>query len=181
MKKWKLIFVLLLLPIVCICQVTLSTDEVDEFEGTIKKFTNMSKNVFKGEKTLGTLYMGVARVDSVYFLTFLVAEDLGCLSQYDGKCMIKLTDGTIIECLQVSDTDCSSTITSAQYLAAKRDEAEMPDVMDIIKDNNSKLSTIPIEKIRIYGSESYNDYIPHPKFKDFPADQVLILHFQAVE
>lgn len=172
---------LFILPVVCFSQVTLSTNEKDEFTGSTKKSTDYSKNVFRAEKTAGSLYINVNRVDSLSYIGIIVTEDLGCLSEYDSKLMIKLVDGTIIESAQLTDTDCDSDFASAGFVAVKKEEMNLPDPYKIVNENNAKLATTKIEKIRVYGSKSYNDYIPNPKFKEFEAATVLMKHFEAVK
>lgn len=182
MKKLLfLTFVLVLFSALSFGQITLEVNEKDDFTGSIKKFTKSSARVFKGEKTYGTLYIAAGRVDSLTFISLLVAEDLGCLSEYDGKIMIKLTDGTVIECYQFSDTECSSTINAARYLPLKREEAETPERYNILAENIKKLTTTTIGKIRVYGSESYNDYIPNAKFKEYNGAEALMKHLVAVQ
>jgi len=177
--KNLLIPLLTVIPFMCFGQVTLQIDEVDEFEGTLRKITKPS-NCFKSEKTAGILYIGAGRVDDAVFISFTITEDLGCLSEYTGRAMLKLIDDSIVEITQITDTDCDD-IASARYVLLKRDEMNDPDFESIMATNLKKLETIPIEKIRVYGSEYYSDYIPNDKFKDFDSKNVLIKHFAALK
>jgi len=155
-------------------------DEGDDFEGTIKKVTKATK-CFKGENSSGVLYINVGRVDDLMFYGITITDDLGCLLEYNGKASIELVDGTIIEGMQISDTDCDSDFATAKYLPLKRDDAKNPEFEKIMEVNYEKLKTTPIENIRIYGGEYYNDYIPDPRFKEFDGKDALIKHFQAIK
>jgi len=180
MKKLLSIFILMLFTVSSFCQIPLSVNKVDEFNGTINKVTKTSYFVFKGE-TFGTLSLSMGRVDSTYFLILTVSNDLGCLSQYDGKCMLKFSDGTILNFAQATETDCSDS-PAAQYYLVAREEMNLENVFDIMKENRKKIESVSIDKIRVYGGKYYADYIPNPKFKgDFDAKNVLILHIKSLQ
>jgi hypothetical protein len=178
--KIQTTLLLLIITASCFSQIEFSVNEIDEFEGTLKRITKSSNRVFKAEKTSGTLNISAARVDKFYFIQISVNEDLGCLSEYDGKAMIKLTNGTIIECTQLSETDCDDYAT-ASYVAIPRDETENPNSEDLNKGNLKILSTVPIEKIRVHGPDYYNDYVPNVNFTAFPPSEVLMRHLKALD
>jgi hypothetical protein len=87
----------------------------------------------------------------VYFVDLnYVHKDtrLGCLKDSDGKIILTLADGTTIECMQMSDTDCDVAEFSADYaLMSKKDNPE------IMKSNFDKLLTTPISEITLFTTE----------------------------
>jgi hypothetical protein len=181
MRAFAILFILCF-SVTSLGQIELSTNKIDESTGAVQKCTKSSYKVFKAEETLGVLDISVMNDGGFYYMTIMVSEDLGCLSKYSGHCMIKLIDNTIIDCQQVTDTDCGD-IAVASYIFIKRKELENIELNHsaILDDNLLKLKTIPIEKIRIYGNESYNNYIPNPKFKDFNPSEILIKHLEALK
>ncbi len=181
MKKLFAVFVFMVFTFFSFGQIPLSINKVDEFNGSVNKATKSSYGVFKSENSLGQLILSMGRVDSTYFIILRLSTDLGCLSQYDGKCMIKFSDGTILNFAQATETDCSDS-PAAQYYLVAREEMNLENVFEIMKENRKKLESSPIDKIRVYGSKYYNDYIPNPKFRgDFNAKDVLILHIKSLK
>jgi len=181
MKKLSAIFVFLLFAFLSFGQIPLSINNIDEFNGSVNKVTRSSYSVFKSENSIGNISLSMGRVDSTYFLILRVSTDLGCLSQYDGKCMIKFSDGTILNFAQGSETDCSES-PAAQYYLVAREEMNLENVFQIMKINREKIESSSIDKIRVYGSKYYADYIPNPKFReDFNAKDVLIFHIKSLK
>lgn len=186
--KPLLVLALIMVTIPAFNQVTLNLNKVDDFTGALTKTTNYSSDVFvykgndpKDVRSGATINFFIQREDSVYWFGLHFRFKFCCLSQYDGKVLIKLTNGTIIECLQVTNTDCSD-YPSAMYIPLKR-EGEEFDITAFKRANVNwdKLSNTPIEQIRVYGSEYYQDFIPNPKFTEFPAQNILIEHLKALK
>jgi hypothetical protein len=88
--------------------------------------------------------------------------DLGCLSEYRSSLTIKLSSGDIVECAQVSNTDCnSSSIQKATFILASRAEIDADEWMDAIRINRELLRMYDWELVRLQGTEYYSDLKPH--------------------
>jgi hypothetical protein len=191
---------LLILTIQATSQVTLEINKYDDLEKRRTKETFTSLNVFnRGPESIESISFNVGSVTGPdktvrYFdLTIISAKNnLGCLnkyyeeSKYGGVVLIKLLDGTIIECLQISETDCPKDSADyywlqARYFPLTRENKYSESQLNILSNNNwNKLSQIPIEKIRIYGSKHYCEYFPNTYFKDFNPQDIFIEHLKAL-
>jgi len=113
-------------------------DEVDDFTGDIKKFTNYY-NV--ATTNVGTLKVSAIRLNDFYYIKMKSTSDLGCSGASDNYAIIKFTDGTTLKLdKDYSDIDCSDSTPSLFTLNA-----------------NSPLFTKEIEKIRFKQSKYYTD------------------------
>lgn len=126
MKK-VLTFLLLLVEIPAFNQVKLAVNKVDDFTGAVIKVTVQSDVIFFKEgspykELMGTnitsgIFFNMQRQDSIIFFQLsTLGFTGGCLSEYAGKALIKLSDGTVIECAQRSSTDCSDNPTGTNFL-----------------------------------------------------------------
>ena len=185
-----LTFIFLIIVIPAFNQVNLVVNKVDT-TGKILKRTEVANAVFLMEGSDYEEYMGIcsspqisfclAEEDSVISFSIFTYRFYGsCLSELEGKALIKLRDGTLMDCVQKSPTDCSEN-PGAIYLAVSRELLEKSDAMRVLKKNYEKLANVPVEKIRIYGTEGYQDYVPNPKFTQFPARNLFIEHLKALK
>ena len=134
--------VLVLGAIVLSCQMNaqkLWKDEVDEFTGDVKKFTNYY-NV--ATTNIGsTIKVSAIRLNDFYYIKMKSTSDLGCAGASDNYAIVKFTDGTTLNLgKDYADIDCSD---SASSLFSSKD--------------NSPLFTKEIEKIRFRQSKYYTD------------------------
>jgi len=133
--------VLVLVAIAFSCQMNaqkLWKDEVDDFTGDVKKFTNYY-NV--ATTNVGTLKVSAIRLNDFYYIKMKSTSDLGCSGASDNYAIIKFTDGTTLKLdKDYSDIDCSDSTPSLFSLNA-----------------NSPLFTKEIEKIRFKQSKYYTD------------------------
>ena len=133
--------VLVLVAIAFSCQMNaqkLWKDEVDDFTGDVKKFTNYY-NVATTD--VGTLKVSAIRLNDFYYIKMKSTSDLGCSGASDNYAIIKFTDVTTIKLNKdYSVIDCSDSTPSLFSLSA-----------------NSPLFTKEIEKIRFKQSKYYTD------------------------
>jgi hypothetical protein len=186
-----LTFLLMLISLPAINQVKLVVNMVNDSTGTLTKKTEVSKAVFLSEGSIYEEYMGqctspqisftLASDDSIiYFYIFTYRFTGSCLSELEGNAEIKFTDGTTLDCVQRSKTDCSEN-PGAIYLAISRDFAERSSAMAVLKRNYEKLANVPVAKIRIFGTDGFQDYGPNIKFAQFPAQNLFIEHLKALK
>lgn len=74
---------------------------------------------------------------------------LGCLENGKSRAEITLADGSVIDCIQISDTDCDPVGFIAAF--ALMPKGSTPEVM---KQNFDKLIATDVMKIKIYTTES---------------------------
>jgi hypothetical protein len=133
--------VLVLAAIVLSCQMNaqkLWKDEVDDFTGDLKKFTNYY-NVATTD--VGTLKISALRLNDFYYIKMKSTTDIGCSGATDNYIFFKFTDGTTLELKKdLSDIDCSDSTPSLYSLK-----------------DSSPLFTKEIEKIRFRQSKYYTD------------------------
>jgi hypothetical protein len=167
-------------------EVRIETNKVDEFNGTKSittslsagKYTKRSDYIDLDGSLLITLGYSLS-ADSVELYIFNIfttrANKLGCLSEYNGKCIFLFEDGETQELTQFSNTNCNSNSLYAMYVFWKRDQIDYPEIRDIMFTNIEKASTKRINKIRIYGTEGIADYTLKEEKKD-----ILIKHFKVI-
>lgn len=116
-------------------QIKLRTDQVDEFTGTVKKFTKY----YKVAKGVGQMNMSISRVDSTYFLNMYSVADLGCGGTKDCYITFILEDATKVELKKdYADIDCSDYAISTFFFDPKE-------------------FTSPIAKVRFCQNKYYDD------------------------
>jgi len=113
-------------------------DEVDDFTGDTKKFTNYY-NVASTKN--GTLKVSALRINKSEYIKMKCTSDLGCAGASDNYVMFIFTDGTKLELSKdLADIDCADAAPSLFNIKA-----------------NSPLKTKTIEKIRFRQSKYYTD------------------------
>ena len=130
---------------------------------------------------------GILSGNLMYAMDMLLWEisintDLGCLSEYSSKILVKPMDDSIVEFSQISDTDCSDYAT-ARFVALTRDETKGND-LELVKSLNAdrmdQLLGHEWKMIRIHGSEYYSDYFPSDKRHEAPS-QFFMQHISALK
>ena len=151
MKKVLSTTVLLLVLSLSVNGQKLWKNEVDEFTGNVKKFTNY----YNAAKTdVGLIKASVARVDDFIALKLKSTSDIGCSGASGNYVIFKFTDGTSYRMdNDRADIDCSDDSVS----------------MYIIKKDNP-LNHKTVSKIRLRMSEYYTD---GPVYGTYSINQLL--------
>jgi hypothetical protein len=130
----------------------------------------------------GTLSGSLMYAMDMLLLNVSIDRDLGCLSKYSSKILVKLADDSIVEFSQLSDSDCSDA-ASARFVALTRDEMKGNDVGLVKSLNSERMETLLSHEwkmIRVHGSEYYSDYFPHAKRNADPS-QFFMQHISAIK
>lgn len=110
-----------------------------------------------------------------YSISFLTTNaSLGCLSKYDGKCVVFFENEETLEFVQVSETNCDNRI-SATYSFISREFKENPEFFNIMLNNLQKMLSNKVKKIRIYGTKKSVDFILKEDKQD-----IIIKHIKAI-
>lgn len=115
---------------------------------------------------------GKSATEIYYIELNIVHKDsrLGCLNQGQSKIVLELEDGSVIECNQISDTDCDPVgfMTAFALMPKGGAAAEM-------KSNFEKLKTVGIKKIDLFTTEKEIGYnIKNKKLENMKAHFALL-------
>lgn len=152
---------------------------VDEFDNN--KIISTENWVYFGSNTLNKKISGsLLKVNdmSVFIITYY--GDLGCFSEYSTTMKVKLSNGTVIEFSQISDTDCGDSPT-ARFIPLTREELKNPDYQIILDENIEQLKNYDWVTIRLTGSEYYTDITPLKTKKIENPEQFFRQHIIAAE
>lgn len=141
--------------------------------------TDIARNNDYGSMSILSLHAS----ETYFFEITLLSTNLGCLSKYDGKILVKLLDESIIEFSQFSSTDCSDNPT-ARYIPVSReiiDANNMSLLKGELDKNISQLLTSGIDFIRVHGSEYYSDFNPRVSIKHPNPEQYFIQNIRAIQ
>lgn len=113
-------------------------NEVDDFTGDVKKFTNYYTI---STTSVGQIKASVVRIKDFYYLKLKSTSDLGCAGARDNYAIIKFTDGTTLNLdKDLSDIECADSSPSLFSISP-----------------NGDLANKKIEKIRFRQSKYYTD------------------------
>jgi len=113
-------------------------NEVDEFTGDVKKFTEYYTIA---QTSFGQIKASGIRIKDYYYIRLKSTSDLGCAGARDNYAIIKFTDGTTLKLdKDLSDIDCADSSPSLFSISP-----------------NSDLANKEIEKIRFKQSKYYTD------------------------
>ena len=104
----------------------------------------------------------------IYYLSFAVSDDLGCMSKYDGKATILFEDGETLELTQISDTNCSDFARSTYLIIPRKiyEDGDM-EIFNTVQNQSLKmLENKNISKIRINGTKYFKDLEIRPGFNN---------------
>lgn len=159
MKKVSLIIAGLLISGIVFGQYKLAIDEVDEFEGTVRKITSSVKI---GKTTIGSrVTVSVSRINESMFVSFTVYSDLGCVSKYESTGHLKFIDGTVLEMYTFSDIECGD-VSPFSFMMIEGDPTgdELRDWTK--KEINTEFARVQeifrtkkLEKVKFTGTEYY--------------------------
>ena len=104
----------------------------------------------------GSMY----KANDIYILSLIYSGDLGCLAKDESSLRIKLSNGYIIECVQISKNDCGR-IQRGNFALVSKAQAELPDYMVIMENNLKLLATHDWEMMRLQGTKYFSDLYPN--------------------
>lgn len=165
-------------------EIRIAENEIDEFDGTRKIGTEYNAGKYlklkdyidvDGTLLIAAYYYKTKEGNEMYSISIVTkAKYLGCLSEYDGKCILLFEDGETLELAQISETQCGDFLY-AIYEFYSRDQINDPALRDIALKNYEKISTTLVKKLRIFGTESTEDYTLKDDKKD-----IIIRHLKAI-
>jgi len=180
MKKVILILALMATSI-GVAQVK-TTTETDDFSGKQSITTDMWTGfgvTGVGKQVSASMSHTVGGFTSIMVL---VTADLGCFSELRSKIEVKLSNGEILEFVQMSKTTCKSTNALLFLLASKEDvdSGSMQVVEQAIESNIEKLLNNDWEVIRLTGTRRYTDIKPKQSRRVDAPQEFFKQHLQAI-
>tara|TARA_B100000768_G_scaffold140478_1_gene131974 strand:+ start:1000 stop:1470 length:471 start_codon:yes stop_codon:yes gene_type:complete len=113
-------------------------NEVDDFTGDVKKFTNYY-NI--ATTSVGKIKASAVRINDFYYLKLKSTSDIGCAGARDNYAIIKFTDGTTLKLEKdLAEIDCADSSASLFSISP-----------------NGDLANKEIDKIRFRQSKYYTD------------------------
>jgi hypothetical protein len=104
----------------------------------------------------------------IYYLSFTVSDDLGCMSKYDGKATILFEDGETLELTQISDTNCSDFARSTYLIIPRKifEEGDLESISIVQNQSLKMLENKNVSKVRINGTKYYKDLEIRPGYNN---------------
>lgn len=155
-----------------------TTVKVDEFDNK-KTVTSDMWNRFAEDKLKKYINASIIKIDDGIAILLSYSGDLGCLSNYTSTIKIKLTNGEIVECAQISDTDCGD-FPSANFHPLTKEQMDDPAYTEIVSENIKLLESHDWEMIRLSGSDYYTDLYPRASSKIPNPEQFFRQHLISV-
>jgi len=156
-----------------------TTVEVDEFSN--KKIVKTANwKLFGKDKNNNELTGNIIKEDNVYLINLTYFGYLGCLSEHSSSILIKLTNNEIIECTQVSNTECGKKPT-VRFIPVSNEILNSDEWINIMKHNVELLKSYNWVTIRINGSKYYTDIKPNNSGHIENPEQFFRLHLVAVD
>ncbi len=113
-------------------------NEVDDFTGDVKKFTNYY-NI--ATTSVGKIKASAVRINDFYYLKLKSTSDIGCAGARGNYAIIKFTDGTTLKLEKdLAEIDCADSSASLFSISP-----------------NGDLANKEIDKIRFRQSKYYTD------------------------
>ena len=141
------------------------------------RWGSFAKNNINGFLSGDLLYM-----NDLLILRVSITSDLGCLSEYSSKILVKLSDNSIIEFSQLSDTDCGDS-ASANFIPLTRDEMKTDNIeliTELTKERMDDLLKYEWKMIRVHGSKYYSDYFPNEGKRMVAPQEFFMQHLSAL-
>lgn len=153
--------------------------KVDDFSGDKSISTEMWN--FFGVNSSKAKLSGRASYykDGIYSITLNISSDLGCMSQQRSTLKVKLSNGEVIDFIQVSKTDCASYVV-ASFIPISEAEIKNANLKSLIKENVELLKEYDWVSMRIQGTEYYTDITPRKSKKIEKPEQFFRQHLSAI-
>lgn len=160
--NYKMKYIFLLFPVFLFGQIKAEL-HVDEMEGSKSAKTEFVRfkndygivdfSLFKSDKDLRLLYMQYS------------IRGIECFSRNRSFVKIKLADDSILDMVQLSDTECADYGT-VYFVPLSEEESKMDTWKDIIRTNYEKLTSQEWKLIRIYSTKGYFELKPEATRKN---------------
>ncbi len=102
------------------------------------------------------------------------------MSEQNSTMKVKLSNGEIIDFIQVSKTDCKNYVY-ATFIPISQVDLTNKDYLKLIKDNVKTLKEFDWVSIRIQGTEYYTDILPKKSNRIEKPKQFFRQHFTAID
>jgi hypothetical protein len=127
-----------------------------------------------------SLSASMYKANDIYIISLIYSGDLGCLTKDESSLRIKLSNGYIIECVQISKNDCGR-LQRGDFALVSEEQSKLSDYMTIMQDNKQLLATHDWEMMRLQGSKHYTDLYPN-SYKSLKSPQQFFRqHLSALE
>lgn len=117
--------------------------------------------------------------DGIYSISLTISSNLGCMSQQRSTLKVKLSNGEVVEFIQVSKTDCGSTVV-ASFIPIMESEIKNENLKLLIEENVELLKEYDWVSMRIQGTEYYTDITPRKTKKIEKPEQFFRQHLTAI-
>ena len=97
--------------------------------------------------------------EGIYAINLIIPTDLGCMSENRSTLKVKLSNGEVVDFIQVSDTDCGSNIF-ASFIPVSRAVLDSGKLLEPIKESVKTLKEFDWVTIRVEGTKYYLDFVP---------------------
>ena len=130
----------------------------------------------KSMSVTGSMY----KKNGFYFISLIYSGDLGCLAKDESSLKIKLSNGYIIECYQLSKNECGR-IQRGDFVVLSLEQSKAADYQTIMQNNIELLTSHDWEMMRLQGTKHFSDLYPNSyKALKFPK-QFFKQHISALE
>lgn len=151
--------------------------KIDPFTGQKSAVTKTWMGIGKFDQ--GNLFGNVSVVDSIYAFNLGFTNFIGCLEKFKSTLQIKLSDGRIVELIQVSPSNCSSFPT-ATFIPIKKDENQSDEIKNYQYDQLNWLSNTEWVLIKM-NSDTQEVLISPNKNEKIPGQTFFIKHLEALD
>jgi len=134
---------------------------------------------FGSDKKNVAISGSLKKVDDIYQISILYQGDLGCLLRDKSVLSIKLSNGQIIECIQISKSDCAS-IQKATFIPVSLTQLNKQGFHLMMNENIELLAAYNWEMMRIQGADRYADVYPSQTKKVQEPEQFFRQHLSAL-
>ena len=163
-----------------------ATVEVDEFDKSKRILTETWFDFGTTKGKYGTKISGsIIKANDIIMFSITYYGNLGCMAEDRSTMSVKLTNGDIVEFIQISKTDCSSDYPSARFLPMSKDQfnklTNINQFTDLAADNLELLRQYDWDTIRLRGTEYHTDIIPNKTGKNPNPEQFFRQHLIAID
>ncbi len=153
--------------------------KIDDFSGDRSISTEMWNSFGVNSSRAKLSGMASYYKDGIYAITLSISSNLGCMSQQRSTLKVKLSNGEVIDFIQVSKTDCSNYVV-ASFIPISEAEIKNTNLKSLIKDNVDLLREYDWVSMRIQGTEYYTDIKPRKSKKIENPEQFFRQHLTAI-